>query len=281
MAASLTFRSSPRSRPLRRQPQLHSPLPTRRSRAIEGRRARHDDEHGRRDDDGWRDPLSRRRVAQRRRRLRPQLRGFAAPVEPDHPCALGRRSLRRPGPWPSRPTARVPTSPPTRAWSSSTPRPTPSWRRSPLRPPTAVPNAVVTTPPPPPSPPSNLRATVTGNRVSLAWDASPSGALTGYVLEGGVTPGSVLASLPTGSTAPTFTFDAPTGAFFVRHARGDAPGDAVRRRTRSRSWSTCRRRRRRPRACSASPTARTSPSVGRPRRRVGRRRRSSSMSAAR
>ena len=78
------------------------------------------------------------------------------------------------------------------------------------------PNAIVTTPPPPPSPPSNLRATVTGNRVSLAWDPSPSDALTGYVLEGGVTPGSVLATIPTGSTAPTFTFDAPTGAFFVR-----------------------------------------------------------------
>ncbi len=78
------------------------------------------------------------------------------------------------------------------------------------------PNAIVTAPPPPPSPPSNLRATVSGNRVSLTWDPSPSDALTGYVLEGGVTPGSVLAALPTGSTAPSFTFDAPTGAFFVR-----------------------------------------------------------------
>ena len=66
------------------------------------------------------------------------------------------------------------------------------------------------------APPSNLRATVTGNRVSLAWDPSPSDALTGYVLEGGATPGAVLATIPTGSTAPAFTFDAPTGAFFVR-----------------------------------------------------------------
>jgi YVTN family beta-propeller protein len=79
-----------------------------------------------------------------------------------------------------------------------------------------VPNAVVTTPPPPPLPPANLRATVTGNRVSLAWDPSPSDGLTGHLLEGGVTPGSVLAALPTGSAAPAFTFDAPTGAFFVR-----------------------------------------------------------------
>jgi YVTN family beta-propeller protein len=79
-----------------------------------------------------------------------------------------------------------------------------------------VPNAVVTTPPPPPSPPSNLRGTVTGNRVSLTWDPSPSDAVSGYAVEGGVTPGSVLATLPTGSTAPSFTFDAPSGAFFVR-----------------------------------------------------------------
>jgi hypothetical protein len=78
------------------------------------------------------------------------------------------------------------------------------------------PNAVVTSPPPPPLPPSNLRATVTGNRVSLAWDPSPSDGLSGHLLEGGVTPGSVLAALPTGSAAPAFTFDAPTGAFFVR-----------------------------------------------------------------
>jgi YVTN family beta-propeller protein len=79
-----------------------------------------------------------------------------------------------------------------------------------------VPNAVVTSPPPPPLPPSNLRATVTGNRVALTFDPSPSDGVSGYVLEGGVTPGSVLAALPTGSTAPSFTFDAPSGAFFVR-----------------------------------------------------------------
>jgi YVTN family beta-propeller protein len=79
-----------------------------------------------------------------------------------------------------------------------------------------VPAALVTTPPPPPSPPSNLRATVTGNRVSLAWDPSPSDGLSGYAVEGGTTPSSVLATLPTGSTAPSFTFDAPSGAFYVR-----------------------------------------------------------------
>ncbi len=52
--------------------------------------------------------------------------------------------------------------------------------------------------------------------MSATWDPSPSDGVTGYVLEGGVTPGSVLAALPTGSTAPSFTFDAPSGAFFVR-----------------------------------------------------------------
>ena len=83
-----------------------------------------------------------------------------------------------------------------------------------------VPNAVVTTPPPPPGPPSNLRATVIGNRVSLSWDPG-SGAVGGYVVEGGVAPGEVLASIPTGQSAPAFSLDAPTGAFYVRvHAIG-------------------------------------------------------------
>jgi hypothetical protein len=39
---------------------------------------------------------------------------------------------------------------------------------------------------------------------------------TGYVLEGGITPGSVLASLPTNSTVPTYTFSAPTGSYYIR-----------------------------------------------------------------
>jgi hypothetical protein len=45
---------------------------------------------------------------------------------------------------------------------------------------------------------------------------------TGYVIEGGVNPGEVLASLLTGSVVPTFTFTAPTGSFYVRvHALND------------------------------------------------------------
>lgn len=58
---------------------------------------------------------------------------------------------------------------------------------------------------------------VTGNTVTLRWDPPLGGpAPDGYVLEGGVTPGSVLASVPTGLSAPIFTFVAPTGSFFVR-----------------------------------------------------------------
>ena len=39
---------------------------------------------------------------------------------------------------------------------------------------------------------------------------------TGFVLEGGAIPGSVMASLPTGSTARTVTLTAPDGVFFIR-----------------------------------------------------------------
>jgi hypothetical protein len=39
---------------------------------------------------------------------------------------------------------------------------------------------------------------------------------TGYVLEGGVLPGQVLASIDTGSTYPIFTLVAPSGSFYVR-----------------------------------------------------------------
>jgi hypothetical protein len=60
-------------------------------------------------------------------------------------------------------------------------------------------------------------SSVTGNTVTLAWKAPVSGTPpTGYVLEGGLSPGDVMASLPTGSTATTFTTNAPSGVFFVR-----------------------------------------------------------------
>jgi len=58
---------------------------------------------------------------------------------------------------------------------------------------------------------------IAGTLVTLRWTI-PSGGLapTGFVLEGGLDPGQVLASVPTGSTDPTVTFTAPIGTFFVR-----------------------------------------------------------------
>jgi hypothetical protein len=66
--------------------------------------------------------------------------------------------------------------------------------------------------------PTNLIATaIAGNTVTVAWTA-PANSITptGYVLEGGVAPGEVLASIATGSPATTFTFIAPTGAYYIR-----------------------------------------------------------------
>lgn len=65
--------------------------------------------------------------------------------------------------------------------------------------------------------PSNLSiVSLVGNRATFRWTPPTTVAATGYVLEGGVLPGQVLGSLPTGSTAATFTVDLPTGAFYVR-----------------------------------------------------------------
>jgi subtilisin-like proprotein convertase family protein len=74
-------------------------------------------------------------------------------------------------------------------------------------------------------PPTGLRAaSIVGNQVTFRWVPPPSGpAPTNYVVEGGVNPGQVLASLPTGSTYPIFTVTAPTGAFYVR-VRAQAGG---------------------------------------------------------
>ncbi len=70
----------------------------------------------------------------------------------------------------------------------------------------------------PVGPPTDLIVTsVVNSRVTVTWRAPVTGsAPTGYVIEGGVTPGDVLASVPTNSTATTYTFVAPTGAFFIR-----------------------------------------------------------------
>ena len=67
-------------------------------------------------------------------------------------------------------------------------------------------------------PPTGLVAhSIVGNVVTLRWTIAPAGpAPTGFVLEGGVTPGEVLGSFPTGSAVPTYTFTAPSGSFYVR-----------------------------------------------------------------
>jgi extracellular elastinolytic metalloproteinase len=67
-------------------------------------------------------------------------------------------------------------------------------------------------------PPFNLRVdAVVGNRVTLRFDTLSIGPQAEFfVLEGGLGPGDVLASIPTLSPYPIFTFVAPTGSFFIR-----------------------------------------------------------------
>ena len=60
-------------------------------------------------------------------------------------------------------------------------------------------------------------AAITGHTVTLRWQW-PGPAPDRYVLKGGLAQGHTLASLPISSQAPEFTFDAPTGTFFVRIA---------------------------------------------------------------
>ena len=73
-------------------------------------------------------------------------------------------------------------------------------------------------PPPPLQAPIELRASsIVGNLVTFRWSLSPVGPRpTNFVVEGGITPGGVLASLSTNSPLPIFTVAAPTGAFYVR-----------------------------------------------------------------
>lgn len=83
------------------------------------------------------------------------------------------------------------------------------------------------TPVPQPRPTNLSLVSVVGNRATLRWTPPTSVIPTGYVLEGGVAPGQVLGSLPTGSTGTTFSVDLPTGAFYLRvhalSANGKSP----------------------------------------------------------
>jgi hypothetical protein len=67
-------------------------------------------------------------------------------------------------------------------------------------------------------PPTGLAVSaLNGNTVTISWRAPLIGPTpTGYVLEGGVRPGEVLQSIPIGGTAPTYTFSAPAGAYYIR-----------------------------------------------------------------
>ncbi|HQZ40270.1 MAG TPA: Ig-like domain-containing protein [Vicinamibacterales bacterium] len=67
-------------------------------------------------------------------------------------------------------------------------------------------------------PPTGLLASsIVGGLVTLRWTPPQAGPTpTGYVLEGGLMPGEVLASIPTDSAFPIYTFTAPTGSFYVR-----------------------------------------------------------------
>ena len=67
-------------------------------------------------------------------------------------------------------------------------------------------------------PPSDLHVSaLSGNLVTFRFLPSTLGpAATGFVLEGGMVPGQVLASVPTGSDVPIFSIVAPTGSFYVR-----------------------------------------------------------------
>ncbi|MGE0360245.1 MAG: DUF1800 family protein [Vicinamibacterales bacterium] len=67
------------------------------------------------------------------------------------------------------------------------------------------------------SPTGLTAAYIGGNRLTLRWNPPALGpAPTSYVLEGGVAPGQPFATLPTGSPAPTFSFAAPSGSFYIR-----------------------------------------------------------------
>ena len=79
-------------------------------------------------------------------------------------------------------------------------------------------------------PPNSLHVSaLSGNLVTLRFRPATLGpAATEFVLEGGIAPGQVLASVPTGSDVPIFSIAAPTGSFYVRmHATRGAEKSAA------------------------------------------------------
>jgi hypothetical protein len=71
--------------------------------------------------------------------------------------------------------------------------------------------------------PTNLQVqAVAGNTVTLQWTAAP--AATGYLIEGGMTPGATMGQVPTGSANTTFSFAAPSGVLYLRVKAQGATG---------------------------------------------------------
>lgn len=69
---------------------------------------------------------------------------------------------------------------------------------------------------PPPQTPTGLVASVSGRTVSFAWTPAVTGGLpSGFQIEAGLTPGGVIAVLPTGTTTLQVP-NAPSGTFYVR-----------------------------------------------------------------
>jgi hypothetical protein len=67
-------------------------------------------------------------------------------------------------------------------------------------------------------PPTGLAVSAqNGSTISISWRAPLTGpAPTAYVLEGGVRPGEVLATIPIAGTTPSYTFAAPPGNYYIR-----------------------------------------------------------------
>jgi predicted phage tail protein len=83
--------------------------------------------------------------------------------------------------------------------------------------------------PAPPPPPSFTSSPVSGRRVTLNWSAPATGTVTGYIIEAGSATGlSNLASVNTGTTATTASFDnVPPGTYFIRLRAVNAQGASV------------------------------------------------------
>jgi hypothetical protein len=76
-----------------------------------------------------------------------------------------------------------------------------------------------------PEPPQNLTAVVTGNTVTLNWQAPATGtAPLGYILEASLTPGGVAVALFAVESTSVTVSSVPTGVFYVRVRAADTQG---------------------------------------------------------